>query len=131
MFPSYRNQSIDLLWKSTDWFPYDVNIGILKGLRILSFIPQRQRIQMDFMLDTIKFFIHTKHNRDNADSGVTPFKLHTKSAPQTTKSHTLSISSYMQCSMETFHPFWTMQQYNSKACICLANFVTNFESVLN
>ena len=27
MFPSYRNQSVDLLYKSTDWFLYDGNIG--------------------------------------------------------------------------------------------------------
>ena len=26
-FSSYRNQSVDLLWKSTDWFLYDGNIG--------------------------------------------------------------------------------------------------------
>ena len=26
MFPSYRNQSVDLLWKSIDWFLYDGNI---------------------------------------------------------------------------------------------------------
>ena len=26
-FPSYRNQSVDLLCKSTDWFLYDKNIG--------------------------------------------------------------------------------------------------------
>ena len=27
MFPSYRNQSVDLLFKLTDWFLYDGNIG--------------------------------------------------------------------------------------------------------
>ena len=27
MFPSYRNQSVDLLCKSIDWFLYDGNIG--------------------------------------------------------------------------------------------------------
>ena len=27
MFPSYRNQSVDLQRKSTDWFLYDGNIG--------------------------------------------------------------------------------------------------------
>ena len=27
MFPSYRNQSFDLLCKSTDWFLYDEKIG--------------------------------------------------------------------------------------------------------
>ena len=27
MFPSYRNQSVDLLCKSTEWFLYDGNIG--------------------------------------------------------------------------------------------------------
>ena len=27
MFPSYRNQSLDLRWKSTDWFLYDGSIG--------------------------------------------------------------------------------------------------------
>ena len=27
MFPSYRNQSVDLQSKSTDWFLYDENIG--------------------------------------------------------------------------------------------------------
>ena len=27
MFPSYRNQLVDLLWKSSDWFLYDGNIG--------------------------------------------------------------------------------------------------------
>ena len=27
MFPSYRNQSFDLLCKSTDWFLYDERIG--------------------------------------------------------------------------------------------------------
>ena len=27
MFPSYRNQSVDLRCKSTDWFLYDGNIG--------------------------------------------------------------------------------------------------------
>ena len=27
MFPSYRNQSVDLFRKSTDWFLYDGNIG--------------------------------------------------------------------------------------------------------
>ena len=26
--PSYRNQSIDFFWKSTDWFLYDGNFGI-------------------------------------------------------------------------------------------------------
>ena len=30
MFPSYRNKSVDLLCKSTDWFQYDGNIGRLK-----------------------------------------------------------------------------------------------------
>ena len=34
MFPSYRNQSVDLLCKSTDWFLYNGNIG-RKGLRQL------------------------------------------------------------------------------------------------
>ena len=28
VLPSYRNQSIDLLWKSTDWFLYEGNTGI-------------------------------------------------------------------------------------------------------
>ena len=28
MFPSYRNQSVDS--KSTDWFLYDVNIGLYR-----------------------------------------------------------------------------------------------------
>ena len=28
MFPSYRNQSIDLLCKPTDWFLYEGNTGI-------------------------------------------------------------------------------------------------------
>lgn len=73
-------------------------------LRMLSFIPQRQRIQMDFILDTIRFLMHTKANRDKADSGVFPFKLYTKSTLQTTKSYALSIFSDMQCSMETFRP---------------------------
>ena len=27
MFQLYRNQSLDLLCKSTDWFPYDGNNG--------------------------------------------------------------------------------------------------------
>ena len=27
MFPSYRNQSVEFLCKSTDWFLYDGNIG--------------------------------------------------------------------------------------------------------
>ena len=27
MFPSYRNQSVDLQSKSTEWFLYDENIG--------------------------------------------------------------------------------------------------------
>ena len=27
MFSSYRNQAVDLLCKSTDWFLYDGNIG--------------------------------------------------------------------------------------------------------
>lgn len=100
-------------------------------LRMLSFIPQRQRIQMDFILDTIRFLMHTKANRNNADSGVFPFKLYTKSTLQTTKSYALSIFSYMQCSMEIFHPSWTIQQNNSKACTCLSNSVTSFGSVLN
>ena len=30
MFTSYRNQSVDLQSKSTDWFLYDGNIGRLK-----------------------------------------------------------------------------------------------------
>ena len=30
MFPSYRNQFVDLLCKSTDWFLYDGNIGLQK-----------------------------------------------------------------------------------------------------
>ena len=30
MFPSYRNQSVDLLSKSTDWFLYDGNIDRYK-----------------------------------------------------------------------------------------------------
>ena len=30
MFPSYRNQSVDLLCKSIDWFLYDENIGLQK-----------------------------------------------------------------------------------------------------
>ena len=29
MFPSYRNQSVDLQSKSTNWFLYDGNIGRL------------------------------------------------------------------------------------------------------
>ena len=28
MFPSFRNQSVDLLSKSTDWFLYDGDIGL-------------------------------------------------------------------------------------------------------
>ena len=37
MFPSYRNQSVDLLCKSTDWFLYDGNIGrySVKCLKII------------------------------------------------------------------------------------------------
>ena len=27
MLPSYRNQSVDFLYKSTDWFLWDGNIG--------------------------------------------------------------------------------------------------------
>ena len=27
MFPAYKNKSIDLLYKSTDWFLYYGNIG--------------------------------------------------------------------------------------------------------
>ena len=30
MFPSYRNQSVNLQSKSTDWFLYDRNIGRLR-----------------------------------------------------------------------------------------------------
>ena len=30
MFPSYRNQSVDLQTKSTDWFLHDRNIGCYK-----------------------------------------------------------------------------------------------------
>ena len=30
MFPSYRNQSVDLRTKSTDWFLHDRNIGRYK-----------------------------------------------------------------------------------------------------
>ena len=30
MFPSYRNQSIDLHYKSVDWFLYEVNIAMKK-----------------------------------------------------------------------------------------------------
>ena len=30
MFLSYRNQSVDLLCKSADWFLYDENIGHLR-----------------------------------------------------------------------------------------------------
>ena len=35
MFPSYRNQSVDLLCKSADWFLYDGNI-IKNALYIIS-----------------------------------------------------------------------------------------------
>ena len=35
MFPSYRNQSVDLLCKSADWFLYDGNIGRQRVLRII------------------------------------------------------------------------------------------------
>ena len=39
MFPSYRNQSVDLLCKSTNWFLYDGNL-VVKGLiEINSFSP--------------------------------------------------------------------------------------------
>ena len=34
MLPSYRNQSVNLLYKSTDWFLYDGNI--VKGLSQIS-----------------------------------------------------------------------------------------------
>ena len=30
MFPSYRNQSTDLYYKSIDWFLYEMNIGMKK-----------------------------------------------------------------------------------------------------
>ena len=30
MFSSYRNQSVDLFYKSTDWFLYGGNIGLYK-----------------------------------------------------------------------------------------------------
>ena len=36
MFPSYDSQLIGLLWKSTDWFPYNGNID-LKGFIKTSF----------------------------------------------------------------------------------------------
>ena len=32
MFPSYRNQLVDLQGKSTDWFLYDGNIAVGNGL---------------------------------------------------------------------------------------------------
>ena len=35
MLPSYRNQSIDLLCKSVDWFLYEGNTGIKPNLRKL------------------------------------------------------------------------------------------------
>ena len=31
VLPSYRNQSIDLMWKSIDWFLYEGNTGNLLG----------------------------------------------------------------------------------------------------
>ena len=34
MFPSYRNQSVDLQSKSTDWFLYDGNIELGEGMMI-------------------------------------------------------------------------------------------------
>ena len=33
MFQSYRNQSVDLLCNSTDWFLYGGNIGVFRGYR--------------------------------------------------------------------------------------------------
>ena len=36
MFPSYRNQLVDLLCKSTNWFLYDANVG--RGLNLLLFV---------------------------------------------------------------------------------------------
>ena len=38
MLPSYRNQSVDLLCKSTDWFLHDRNIGHYKVNLFSSFI---------------------------------------------------------------------------------------------
>ena len=37
VFPSYRNQSIDLQCKSIDWFLYEGNIGMKKVDRFLKF----------------------------------------------------------------------------------------------
>ena len=38
MFPSNRNQSVDLLCKSTDWFLYDGNIGRSRINKVLSLV---------------------------------------------------------------------------------------------
>ena len=50
-------------------------------LEILSFLPQRQSIEPNFMTDTISFFIHTIYNGNNANFGVFTFKLHRKTTP--------------------------------------------------
>ena len=39
-------------------------------LRTFSLILQRQRLQSDFMTDTIRTIIHTEHNGDNTNFGV-------------------------------------------------------------
>ena len=43
MFSSYRHQPVDLQSKSTDWFPYDGNIGRLR----VNGTEQRNQAKMD------------------------------------------------------------------------------------
>ena len=45
MFPSYRNQSFDLLCKSTGWFLYDGNIDEVNASYLQSFyVPDIKRM---------------------------------------------------------------------------------------
>ena len=44
MFPSYRNQSIDLHYKSINWFLYEGNIGMKK---VKSAAPNLELFQQD------------------------------------------------------------------------------------
>ena len=53
MFPSYRNQSVDLLCKSTDWFLYDRTLAV-KGLN--KFIDVKVAILLDLLLELHKSF---------------------------------------------------------------------------
>ena len=54
MFPSYRNQSIDLQWKSIDWFLYEGNIG-MKNIKHQSITVMSQQYFEGSKFDRVLF----------------------------------------------------------------------------